>query len=68
MPPAATWSPADPHVELAGNQRQRVQQWLDQRQRYAAVIPIEALIAKRQNVDQPTVDPIVVASMPGQHR
>jgi hypothetical protein len=48
--------------------RQRVQQWLNQRQRYAAVIPIEALTAKRQRLDQPTVDPTVVEATPGQHR
>lgn len=55
-------------ASLTDDERRRVQQWLDQRKRYAAVIPVEALTAKRQQLDQPTVDPITATAPTGRPR
>lgn len=44
---------------LTPEERTTVESWLHSRDRFLAVIPVVAVLAGRQRLDQPTVDPIL---------
>jgi len=45
---------------LTADDQRQVQQWLDGQDRYATLIPVEALTARQQRLEQPTFDPVVL--------
>jgi len=45
---------------LTTEEQRQVQQWLAARDRYATLIPVEALTARQQRLEQPTFDPVVL--------
>lgn len=47
-------------ASLTADEQRQVQQWLAARDRYAALIPVEALTARQQRLDQPTFDPVIL--------
>lgn len=50
---------------LTHEERTTVESWLHTRDRFLAVIPVAAVLAGRQRLDQPTVDPIITESATG---
>ncbi|MEU6405374.1 site-specific integrase [Streptomyces sp. NPDC046985] len=50
---------------LTHEERTTVESWLHTRDRFLTVIPVAAVLAGRQRLDQPTVDPIVTESTTG---
>jgi len=50
---------------LTDSERQQVERWLHARDRYATVIPVEALTARQQRLDQPVFDPITLTTGQG---
>jgi integrase len=48
---------------LTDTDRETVERWLSSVDRYTVVIPVEALKAKQQRIDQPTVDPAIPVEM-----
>jgi hypothetical protein len=55
-------------TSLTEDEHRRVQQWLDQRQRFAVIIPVEALTARNQRLDRPTFDPATLDAATGHQR
>src|SRR6266498_5233783 len=47
-------------ASLTADEQRQVQQWLAARDRYATLIPVEALTARQQGLEQPTFDPVVL--------
>jgi integrase len=45
---------------LTADEQRQVKQWLAARDRYATLIPVEALTARQQRLEQPTFDPVVL--------
>jgi hypothetical protein len=45
---------------LTADERATVQAWLHSRDRFATVIPVEAVTARSQRLDRPTVDPVLL--------
>ena len=52
-------------ASLTDSERQQVERWLHARDRYATVIPVEALTARQQRLDQPGFDPITLTTGQG---
>ncbi|MET8808870.1 hypothetical protein [Streptomyces sp. NPDC004546] len=50
---------------LTHEERTTVESWLHTRDRFLTVIPVAAVLAGRQRLDQPTVDPIVTERTTG---
>lgn len=49
-------------ASLTDSEQREVRQWLTAKDRYAAVIPVEALTARQQRLDQPAFDPVTLAA------
>jgi hypothetical protein len=47
-------------ASLTADEQRQVQQWLAAQDRYATLIPVEALTARQQRLEQPTFDPVVL--------
>lgn len=47
-------------ADLPDPDRRRVEGWLHTRDRFNVIIPVEALTARQQRLEQPTVDPITL--------
>ncbi|WP_307127162.1 hypothetical protein [Streptomyces sp. B1I3] len=50
---------------LTSEERTTVESWLYTRDRFLTVIPVAAVLAGRQRLDQPTGDPILTESTTG---
>lgn len=50
---------------LTHEERTTVESWLHTRDRFLTVIPVAAVLAGRQSLDQPTVDPIITEGTTG---
>jgi integrase len=53
---------------LSEGERATIQSWMGSRDRFEVLIPVEALKAKQQRLDQPTVDPELAREAKRQHR
>jgi integrase len=45
---------------LSPDERAKVEQWLASKERFDVIIPVEAVRARRRQLDQPTVDPATI--------
>ena len=45
---------------LSPDERAKVEQWLARKERFDVIIPVEAVRARRRQLDQPTVDPATI--------
>jgi hypothetical protein len=49
-------------ASLTDSEQRQVRRWLTARDRYATVIPVEALTARQQRLDQPVFDPVILTT------